>query len=61
MRYFYQKDEGALPGNLQNRKYSFLFTPPPKCSVSHCLYTFFFLLSLSGVELSLVEGSAVEC
>jgi hypothetical protein len=29
MRYLYQKDERALPGNLQNRKYSFLFPPPP--------------------------------
>jgi hypothetical protein len=35
MRYLYQKDERALPGNLQNQKYSFLH--PPKCTVSHYL------------------------
>jgi hypothetical protein len=32
MPYLYQKDKRALPGNLQNRRYSFL---PHQCSVSH--------------------------
>jgi hypothetical protein len=26
MHYLYQKDERALPGNVQNRRYSFLFS-----------------------------------
>jgi hypothetical protein len=39
MHYLYQGDERALPGNLQNRRYSFL-PPPPKCSVCHYLPTF---------------------
>jgi hypothetical protein len=33
MRYLYQKDKRALPGNLQNRRYSFL-PSHPKYSVS---------------------------
>jgi hypothetical protein len=49
MRYLYQKDKRALPGNLQNRRYSFL-SPHPKCSVSHyhpLPLSFFLCLSLS--------------
>jgi hypothetical protein len=34
MRYLFQKDERALPGNLETRKYNSL---TPKCSVSHYL------------------------
>jgi hypothetical protein len=29
MLYLYQKDKWALPGNLQNRRYSSLPPPPP--------------------------------
>jgi hypothetical protein len=29
MRYLYQKDKQALPGKLQNRRYSLLSPPPP--------------------------------
>jgi hypothetical protein len=42
MHCLYQKDEGTLPGNLQNRKYKFL-AHSPNCSVSHYLPTFFLL------------------
>jgi hypothetical protein len=38
MHYLYQKDECALPGNLQNRQYSLLPPPPPNV-VSHYLPT----------------------
>jgi hypothetical protein len=41
MPYLYKKEDRVVPGNLQNRKYSFLL--PPKYSVSHCLTTFFLL------------------
>jgi hypothetical protein len=47
MRYLYQKDKRALPGNLQNRRYSFM-PPPPQYSVSdYLLHFFLFSLSLS--------------
>jgi hypothetical protein len=44
MRYLYQKAERALPGNLQNRKYSFLL--PLKCNISYYVTSFVLLLSL---------------
>jgi hypothetical protein len=34
MRCLYQKDERALPGNLQNRKYSFFLSYSPQNVVS---------------------------
>jgi hypothetical protein len=34
MRCLYQKDERALPGNLQNRKYRFFVSYSRKCSLS---------------------------
>jgi hypothetical protein len=49
-RYLYQKDERALPGNLQNRKYSFLPPPPPNV-VSITTSPLSFSLSLSFLEL----------
>jgi hypothetical protein len=39
MQYPYQKDGRVLPGNLQNREYSFLL--PPKCNVFNYSPTFF--------------------
>jgi hypothetical protein len=47
MRCLYQKDERALPGNLQNQKYRF-FLSSSKCSVSD--YFPHFSLSLSQEE-----------
>jgi hypothetical protein len=44
MHYLYQKDERAMPGNLQNWKYNVLL-PPKKCSVCYYL-PIFFLFSL---------------
>jgi hypothetical protein len=44
--YLYQKDERALPGNLQNREKRFLAPPPPSLS-SLSLPLTFSLLSLS--------------
>jgi hypothetical protein len=42
MRYLYQKDERALPGNLLNRIYRFFLSFLNKCSVFH-----YFAISLS--------------
>jgi hypothetical protein len=48
MHCLYQKDERALPGNLQNRKDSFFLSySPPKSNVSHYFPISFFSLSLS--------------
>jgi hypothetical protein len=44
MRYLYQKDKRALPGNLQNRRYGFL---PPTPNVVSLTTTHFLSLSLS--------------
>jgi hypothetical protein len=51
MRCLYQKDERALPGNLQNRKDSFFLSYSPKM-LCLSLLPHFFLLSLS-LSLSL--------
>jgi hypothetical protein len=54
MRYLYQKDKRALPGNLQNRRYSFvphvvsLTTSPPLSFSSLCL------------SLSLTDSSSIS-
>jgi hypothetical protein len=48
MRYLYQKDERALPGNLLNRIYRFFLSFLNKCSVFH-----YFVTSLS-LSLSLI-------
>jgi hypothetical protein len=45
MRYLYQKDKRALPGNLQNRRYS--FCPPPNVMSLTTSPQFLSLLSLS--------------
>jgi hypothetical protein len=52
MRYLYQKDKRALPGNLQNRRYSFMPPPPPNVvSLATSPHFFLFLsLSMSSVE-----------
>jgi hypothetical protein len=34
MQFLYQKDKWTLPGNLQNRKYSFLLSPPTVVSLT---------------------------
>jgi hypothetical protein len=39
MRYLYQKDERALPGNLLNRLYGFILSFLNKCSVFHYFAT----------------------
>jgi hypothetical protein len=40
MQYLYQKDEWALPGNLQNWWYNFL-PPLPNVNIRHYFPTFF--------------------
>jgi hypothetical protein len=55
MRYLYQKDERALPGNL-NRIYRF-FLSYSKCSVFHYFAT---SLSLS-VVLTINSEESVKC
>jgi hypothetical protein len=47
MRCLYQKDERALPGNLQNRKYSFFLSYSPQNVVSLTTSPFLSSLSLS--------------
>jgi hypothetical protein len=59
MHYLYQKDERALPGNLQNRKYSFLLPTLPKSSVSH-YFTAFFLFFFSLNELVVGQSPTVK-
>jgi hypothetical protein len=51
MRCLYQKDERALPGNIQNRKYSFFLSYSPKV-LCLSLLPHFFLLNLSQLWVS---------
>jgi hypothetical protein len=53
MHYLYQKDERALPGNLQNQRYSFLPPSPNVSLITPTPPTHFLSLSLS---LSLVQS-----
>jgi hypothetical protein len=46
MRYLYQKDKRALPGNLKNRRYIFLSPPPPNVVSLTTFPHFLSLLSL---------------
>jgi hypothetical protein len=50
MHDLYQKDERAMPGNLQNSRYNFL--PFPKCSLSLPPHFLFFSLLFSSLLFS---------
>jgi hypothetical protein len=53
MHYVHQKDERPLPGNLQNRRYSFLSPPPKWCSAS--LLTFSWVGGCSLADFSTLK------